>query len=225
LGFHLLRLDGTWERQVSALRDSVTDECGLIRFDNGFYRICRDSAASFEVRLQPAVGAGPALTLQVQERDLYVTDIGGRSFGQYAKTLDKLQPSGHTLDAALRGLAEGSGGGGRSMFENQSLLVLCLAESLRDDHFATRIGQLFSWMGSQPVRGSDKELPMRQVLDEFHAWGQASEAIVASLAPDDRKALAEGRRLAWQRVDLARIDPALQARAKAIKVLKRPLRR
>lgn len=213
-----------WERQVQAVRDAVTDDTNLIRFDNGFYRICRDTDAPFTLRVANGHSSA-ALRLTVRSSDLYVTHIQGQPFETYNLMLDtKSQSTGGALAAAVDALAKGPD---PKRFMAQSLLVLCVAESLRNDHVATDIGQ---WLRvSTGLIGISRELPVKGLLDEAHAWGRTSDAVLAATGDVARKATLKAQarregqeRKAWERVNLELVPSALQAYANRVKVLKRP---
>ena len=190
---HLLRINADWARQIATLRDATTEETHLIRFDNGFYRICRPGHGQFQVLLKPGddkTGNAPGVRLTLQEKDLYVADIDGRRFERYASTLDQMQPTASGLDAAVRRLPQANG-----------------EELFRHAQFAVKQAKL----AGQPC------------------WGQASNAVHAALSPEARAIVVKRRteltpqqRQFSERVDMGRIEAALQERARAVKVLKRP---
>jgi len=220
-----LRVAPDWAEQIRKIRDAVTEDTNLIRFDNGFYRVCRAGDAMFQIRVLPGVDGARGVELQLRERDLYVMRIDGRPFETYAATLDQRRLQAPTLDDALIKLPRAAGA---ELFEAQSLVVLCVAESLRNDHIATRIGQLVRKVTTGLV-GAPVHLPVSELLTEVRVWGQASEAVFAALSSTAR-GIALKRRVELtplqrhfsERVDLARVSAALQPWARAVKVLKRP---
>lgn len=219
-----LRASPDWAEQVRKIRDAVTEDSNLIRFDNGFYRVCRVGDGTFQIRLLPAHG-NEGVELQLRESDLYVTRIAGQPFVRYASTLNERQLQGTTLDAALTRLR---GAVGDARFEAQSLIVLCVAESLRNDQLATRIGQLARTVHGGLI-GAPARLPVRDLLDEAHVWGRTSEAIFKAIsstargiALKRRSELTPLQRHFSERVDLSKVEPDLQGWARSVKVLKRP---
>ena len=225
---HLLRINADWARQIATLRDATTEETHLIRFDNGFYRICRPGHGQFQVLLKPGddkTGNAPGVRLTLQEKDLYVADIDGRRFERYASTLDQMQPTASGLDAAVRRLPQANG---EELFRLQSLIVFCIAESLRSDQVATAVGQMFL-SSTAGLLGVGPTLPTPRLLEQARCWGQASNAVHAALSPEARAIVVKRRteltpqqRQFSERVDMGRIEAALQERARAVKVLKRP---
>ena len=216
-----------WEAQIAAVRDANTDDTNLIRFDNTFYRVCRMGAGTVDVMLRARPGsASPGVALTIQASDLYVTQIGGRAFGRYASTVDRMRPQALGIESAAQSLGRSQGS---ELFEMQSLVVLCLAESLRSDHVATIVGQTIR-ATTTGLLGAPTRLPIAEMLLIAHAWGQTSDAVFRALSPDARSAMAQSRLSnsaippsGGERVDLAKIDPALREFAKKVKVLKRPV--
>ena len=81
------------------------------------------------VQLVPEGGsAADALTLQMGTLDFYVSLIGGQAFTRYASTIDTMQIDAATLNNAIRSVRTATGS---QRFELQSLLVFCVAESIR----------------------------------------------------------------------------------------------
>jgi hypothetical protein len=219
----VLRVGPDWATQIKTLRDAVTEDTNLIRFDNGFYRICRPGP-DFVVRLQPGTG-GAGIELVMQSRDLYVTRIDGKPFERYASTLDGQTRDYGGLSGAVSALP---GARGTELFELQSLLVFCVGESLRSDEVAIAIEQAMrASVGG--LRGVSPRLPMTRLLRIARSWGQGSDAIFAAMSPEaralvlqPRASMTESQRRFSERIDLSRIDPALHDSVRAIKVLKRP---
>ncbi|MCM3697762.1 hypothetical protein M3190_15195, partial [Microbacterium oleivorans] len=129
------------------------------RYDNTYYRICSNAAPpSFTISLLPSTGGTP-LVLNMRTRDLYVELIGGHPFENYSHNLDRMPfdaiatsgsdaVRGFSLDSAIRGLLRTPDGDKRMLtpddrFLAQSLVVFCVAESLRFDKIATELGQYF----------------------------------------------------------------------------------
>ncbi|MDH0868323.1 hypothetical protein [Mitsuaria sp. GD03876] len=225
---HLLRINADWARQIAVLRDAVTEDTHLIRFDNGFYRICRPGNGRFQVRLLPGDdkdGTASGVQLTLQENDLYVADIDGKPFERYASTLDQLQPDAGGLNGAVRRLPETHG---VPRFKLQSLIVFCIAESLRSDHIATAVGQMIQ-SSTTGLLGVAPTLPTPRLLEQARCWGQASNAVHEALSPEARAIVVKRRteltpqqRQFSERVDMGRIEAALREPARAVKVLKRP---
>jgi hypothetical protein len=224
----LLRITEDWSSQISRIRNANTDDTHLIRFDNTYYRLCRPGPESFRVKLAPGTGrVDEGITLTLQVRDLYVTHIGTRLFGRYASTLDCFAPQALTLDQAVHELPTAQGD---RLFELQSLLVFCVAESLRNDHIATAIDKMIrATMGNPILRGVPIHLPIREYLPIARTWGQTSDALFQALSlqaqgiilrPRSELSLAERR--FYERVNLTQIPPQLAPCARMIKVLKRP---
>jgi hypothetical protein len=218
----VLRIGPDWATQIQVLRDSVTEDTNLIRFDNGFYRICRPGP-DFTVRLQAGPGAG--IELVMQSADLYVKRIDGKPFERYASTLDTQERDFGGLSNAVMALPRSQG---TALFELQSLLVFCVGESLRSDEVATAIEQAIR-ATTHALRGVAPRLPMARLLRQARTWGQGSEAILGAVSKEardivlqPRAGLPEAQRRFSERVDLAKIDPALHEAVRGIKVLKRP---
>jgi hypothetical protein len=224
----LLRIAEDWFSRIRVIRDANTDDTNLIRFDNTFYRLCRPGPETFSVNVVPGTGrVGEGITLTIRVCDLYVTHIGTRLFGRYASTIDRLAPQALTLDQAVHELPTARGD---RLFELQSLLVFCVAESLRNDLIATAVGQMIgATMGGPILRGPAVHLPIRDYLPVARAWGQTSDALFQALSPQaqgivlrPRSGLSLAERRFHERVDLAKIPPHLVRVARSIKVLKRP---
>lgn len=72
-----LQVGPNWASQISAIRNKVTEDTNLIRFDNTFYRVCRDSDEQFAITLLPQDTQQRSLLLHLSMRNLYVNLIGG----------------------------------------------------------------------------------------------------------------------------------------------------
>ena len=224
----LLRIAENWSSRISEIRDVKTDETHLIRFDNTFYRLCRPGPETFSVEVVPGTGrVNDGITLTLRVRDLYVTHIGTRLFGRYASTIDRLVPQALSLDQAVHELPTAQGD---RLFEWQSMLVFCVAESLRNDLIATAVGQMIGATRGDPLlRGPAVHLPMGDYLPVARTWGQTSDALFQALSPQaqgivlrPRSELSLVERRFYERVDLTKIPPNLVRVAQSIKVLKRP---
>ena len=86
----ILRVGRTWDTQIAAIRNAVTEDTNLIRYDNTFYRICSNALPpSFTVSVLPST-VSPPLVLNMRTRDLYVELIGGHPFENYSHNLDRM---------------------------------------------------------------------------------------------------------------------------------------
>ena len=186
-----LRIGSTWESEIATIRDAITDDTNLIRFDNACYRMCRSDAGSFAVKLAPVAAPSEfAIRLSVQTRDLYVSEIAGHRFDRYASTLDLLTPQALGLNSALLELPNATG---KRLFELQSLIVLCVAESLRSDHVATAVGQTIR-ATTTGLLGAPTRLPTFELLRTARAWGgQTSDAIFRTSRPRPRRSELVGK--------------------------------
>ena len=169
--------------------------------------------------------AADALTLQMGTLDFYVSLIGGQAFTRYASTIDTMQIDAATLNNAIRSVRRANG---TQRFELQSLLVFCVAESIRSDLIASRIGATIRASLGR-LLGAAPRIAVGSMLAQAHAWGQSSDAIWASLAPDVRATFSKppaqrtaAERSRYERIDETRIDAALRLTARGVKVLKRP---
>jgi hypothetical protein len=222
-----LRVSHDWASQIQQIRDTVTEDSNLIRFDNAFYRVCRAGEQCFDLLVQPRSGGsgGRGVRMTLRERDLYVLHVNGRLIEQYAKTLDRLRGEPMSLDNALYELAKPTP---ERVFELNTLVVFCVAESLRNDHIATLIGQVIR-TSTTGLIGAPTMLPIVQMRAAAHLWGQASEAIFQAMSPAARDIALRPRaqltplqRRFSERVDLSRVDSRLATLVREVKVLKRP---
>jgi hypothetical protein len=192
-----LRVAPDWAEQIRKIREAVTEDSHLIRPDNGFYRVCRAGDASFQVRVLPGSGA-KGIELRLRESDLEVTHVDGRL------------------------------GSGTPRLDEPSLTVLSVSGSLRSDALAARIGQLLRVV-TTGLPGAPAQLPAGELLQAARIWGPASESIFNALtstargiALKRRAELTPLQRHFSERVDFAKVEPALQAAARNVTVLKRP---
>ncbi len=165
------------------------------------------------------------LSLTLGSEDFYVAQIGGRPFDRYASTVDKKEIDYGALNSAVREVKTATGD---RLFELQSMLVFCVAESIRSDLIATKIGQTIrASMGT--LLGVSARIAIGQMLLQARAWGQSSDAVWAALSPEVRAAFSKPlsartpaeRRLS-ERVNENAVDPELRMTARGVKVLKRP---
>jgi hypothetical protein len=223
---HPLRIDSTWHTCIAAIRDANTEDTNIIRFDNAFYRACRAGGGQFAIALSPNDGgAADVLTLTLGAQDLYVAQVGGYPFDRYASTLDRIQIDAGTLNNAVREVKTATG---TRLFELRSMLVFCVAESIRSDLISGKIAQTIrASMGT--LLGASPRIPIGQMLPQARAWGQSSDAVWAALTPQVRAAFSKPlfartpteRRLS-ERVNENAMDPALRTTARGVKVLKLP---
>lgn len=248
----ILRVGRTWDTQIDVIRDAVTEHTNLIRYDNTYYRICSNAAPpSFTISLLPSTGGTP-LVLNMRTRDLYVELIGGHPFENYSHNLDRMPfdaiatsgsdaVRGFSLDSAIRGLLRTPGGDKRMLtpddrFLAQSLVVFCVAESLRFDKIATELGQYFrssydpnhpeitSFLkGATPIRYLQSWLKMaknweKTTRDVFDGIPDKMREIVVQ--PRDR--LSPADRQASARVDTTAFGEVTQRIAPGMRVLMRP---
>ena len=223
---HILRVSHDWAFQIKVIRDATTEDTNLIRFGNLFYRICRPGLGSFSVDLQPSVASRRSVHLTVRVSDLYVTHINGQAFETYAATLDLIRPQGSALDSAVMILAGNAADD--DLFRKKSLVVLAVAESLRNDHIATQIGEVLS-VATLNLIGPKPQLPIAEMLCDARDWGKTSEAIYQALSPRAREIVLKPRseltpedREFSEMVDLSPIAPGRRALARALAVIKRP---
>ena len=221
-----LRIDPTWATRIAAIRDANSEDTNLIRFDNAFYRVCRAGGAQISVQLSPYDGgAADVLSLMIGTQDFYVAQIGGRPFDRYASTIDQINIDAGALNNAVREVKNATG---TRLFELQSMLVFCVAESIRSDLIATQIGQTIrASMGN--LLGVSVRIPIGQMLPQARAWGQSSDAVWAAITPEARaifsKPLASRtptERRFSERINENAVDGALRTTARGVKVLKRP---
>jgi hypothetical protein len=192
-----LRVAPDWAEQIRKIREAVTEDSHLIRPDNGFYRVCRAGDSTFQVRMLPGSGA-KAIELRLRECDLEVTHVDGRL------------------------------GSGAPRLDEASLMVSSLTGSLRSDALATRVGQLLR-VATTGRPGAPAQLPAGELLQAERSWGPASESIFGALSSTARGIALKRRsdltplqRHFSERVEFAKVEPALQAAARNITVLKRP---
>ncbi|SDW63065.1 hypothetical protein [Nitrosomonas communis] len=221
-----LRVSPDWATQIAAIRNEVSEDTNLIRFDNNFYRICRDDPGSFFVKVLPFNGQrDKGIELRFLLNNFYITHVGSRPFERYASNIDLSLPSAHTLDNFIYDLSSNQK---IRSFEIQSLIVFCVAESLRYDYIATTVGHMISATLTN-LKGVPGYLTMSKLFPLVHAWGQTSDAILSSLSPQAKSIVLRSRNVLpssesqfWERVDLSKIPQSLQGHARIIKVLKRP---
>ena len=109
--------------------------------------------------------------------NLYVSALGSQAMGRYASTANGLEVSAFNLDDAIH-----SAGKGKASFEQRSLLVFCVAESLRNDHFASALEQTFR-ASRMLVENFQPRLKLAPWWQLAHQWGQTSEALIAGASP------------------------------------------
>lgn len=226
-----LRVGPDWAAQITRIRNEISEDTNLIRFDNTFYRVCRtsDTTSTFGLTLLPSIGATSGLMLTMRMSDLYVESIDGRPFERYASTLATLPPD-ITLDKAIRGLLrkEQRVLHGDPRFLMQSLVVFCVAESLRFDRIATEFEQAFRAMHGM-LRGVPPHLRLVSWDEMAKNWGQTSERIFDALSDEmraivlkPRASLSPAERQISERVNTALLDAKSAGIAPNLRLLKRP---
>ncbi len=225
---HTLQIGFNWSAQIGAIRNANTEDTNLVRFGNNFYRCCRSGLPEFEVLLSAGVGGTKhPIRLTMSTNDLYVSSIAGQRMGRYASTSSELVASAGKLNSAIHDLAAGVVHGDKG-FEQRSLLVFCVAESIRNDHFATALEQTLQASHIQ-IKGIEASLRLQPWWTLAHQWGQASDAIYACLSDDARKIIGRPRatltpkeRQFSEYVNPHKLPPHLQRCAQTLRVLKRP---
>ncbi|MGU7771064.1 ribosome-inactivating family protein [Burkholderia sp. MR1-5-21] len=226
---HMLRVAPDWSTQIARIRNDISEDTNLIRFDNTFYRVCR-AGGSFAIMLMPQSGAGGGLTLTMRMKDVYVETIGGQPITQYAATLDKAAPNAFALDEAIYKLAPRASArlSTDERFAAQSIIVFCVAESLRFSHVATAVGQAILASHGQ-LRGASGRLGLDTWMPLVKNWGNASEAIFGvmsdrarAIALQPRAMLSEDDRRFSEQVNTASLPGRLPEFARSVTLLKRP---
>lgn len=221
-----LTIGPDWGQQIARLRDRITEETHLIRWGNDFYRCCRPGAP-ITIELHSPDG-GEALAMQMRPDDLYITQIAGhREMGRYGSLTGELHCSGALLSHAVHALSNGTAHGDKA-FGLRSLVVFCVAESLRFDGLARDVGYTML-TGQNKVIGTETPLPLVRWWPTVHGWGQACDAIWASLDPQmravslrPRSTLSGAQRSLSARCNYEAMTAQQRTVAKAIKTLKRP---
>jgi len=163
----------------------------------------------------------------LRESDLELTHIDGGPFEPGAARLDPRRLQAPALDEALLALPRARATG-QARSEAQSLLVLCVSGSLRSDALAAKVGQLLRVV-TTGLPGASAKVPAGELLQEARAWGPACESIfnaitstARGIALKRRSELTPLQRHFSERVELAKVEPGLQASVRSIMVLKRP---
>jgi hypothetical protein len=226
-----LSINSDWQKQIADIRNATTDDTNLIRFDNSFYRVCRAAVAEITVTLKTTTNSAMSgrppveLPMVIGTRDFYVSHIGGQPFDRYASTIDQLRPSAGSLENALYEVRTATGD---RLFQLRTLLVFCVAESIRSDMIATRVGQMIA-ASTDNLRGVSRQLNVSDYLPQIRNWGRASDAVWAALSPEARQiatklrsTLKPAERQFSERVNENAISGEFRAFARSVKVLKRP---
>jgi hypothetical protein len=224
---HNLRVAPDWNTQIEQIRNRNTEDTNLIRFGNDFYRKCRNNNTTFGILLNPSTGEeAKKLFLILQTRDLYITHINRSPFVGYSKTLDQVAANAPSLDSSIHTLSANRPSS--NLYNLQSLIVFCVAESLRSDYVATKVSQMIS-ASMISLRGVPIGLQMLELLRIAHQWKNSSDAIFNSLSPQaktilvkPRALLSQAERRFYERVDVERIPADFRRFANAFKVLKIP---
>lgn len=221
-----LHINDGWLQQITAIRDAVTADTNLIRFDNGFYRTTRPGPL-FTVAVHPGFGrVNDAVELQIDPATLYVQRVAGRTVERYPSTLDLLLRDAHGIDAALHAVPGNTDK--KTRFPDEMLIVFCVAESLRFDHIATVVDQVIKATAGR-LQGAGKTLNVGALSPLFKNWERASAAVWRAMSAETRQILAlpPAQRSAAQRQHFQRIEPrvgdaGLTAAMRALKVVKLP---
>jgi hypothetical protein len=224
-----LHMDRGWVAQINAIRDMTTEDTNLIRFDNGFYRVCDAHDRNITINLVPAnANLRSALPLEIGIADFYVKKTGDLPMERYASTLDQLRPEAMSLDNAIYSVRNHTAKDSAELFNMQSLLVFCVAESIRSDYISTKIDQMIA-ASNGALRGVSPFLRVVELLPQARAWGQSSDAVWSALSQEGRRigssarnSLSPSDRQFSERVDERKLDAALVRTARNIKALKRP---
>jgi hypothetical protein len=248
----VLRVGRTWDTQIAAIREAVTEDTNLIRYDNTSYRICSNALPpAFTISVLPTT-VSPPLVLNMRTRDLYVELIGGHPFENYSHNLDRMPfeatatsgddaERGFSLDSAIRGLLRTPGGDKRTLrpddrFLAQSLVVFCVAESLRFDKIATELGQCFrsSYDPNHPeignlLKGVARIRYLQSWLQMAKNWEKTTKDVfdgipdkMREIVVQPRSRLSPADRQASARVDLAGFGDVTRSIAPGMRVLMRP---
>lgn len=215
-----------WAQQIARLRDDLTEDTNIIRWGNDCYRCCRDGAP--RTLLLHTHDDAQALQLQLRPRDLYITHIAGHmDMGRYGSLTGTGQVDGQRLSHAVQALSRGQAHGDEA-FALRSLVVFCVAESLRFDGLAREVGYTIL-LGQNKVLGTETPMPIKRWWAIVHGWGQACDAVWAGLEPELRQAalrprreLDAAQRALFQRARYEHMPSANRAVAQAAKALKRP---
>ena len=224
---HKLDLNQLWLAEIAAIRDSVTEESGLIRADGVRYRICRPGPA-FTVELFPSFSrADEGIELVFDPQDLYCHRVGGHASGRYPSTLDMVTRNVHGIDAAIRGVPGMNDV--RERFEPQMLLVFCVAESLRFDRIAVVMDQIIRAGTGRGEQHHSPALETGPLYALFKNWGSVSAAMWRAVSAQVRAlgALPHARLTREQRehteaVALLPADTRWRDAAMAVSVIKPP---
>lgn len=170
-----LQVGPAWAAQTTALREAHTQPCLLLRAPTETYRRCKPGADEFQVMVWAHdQTSGRPLVLTMLAKNLYITKLGSHKMERYASTANGLEVSAFNLDDAIHSASKG-----KASFEQLSLLVFCVAESLRNDHFASALEQTFR-ASRMLVQGFQPRLKLAPWWDLAHQWGQTSDALMAA---------------------------------------------
>jgi hypothetical protein len=223
---HKLHLNAAWLSDITALRDAVTEDTHLIRFDNGFYRVCQPGP-DFSVEVFPGLGrVDESVQIKFRRDNLYATEVAGHKVGRYPSTLDLLLRDARGLDDALHQLARPGEVKNRETLA--LLLVFCVAESLRFDRIATQVDQVIKSTAGR-LLGTPTQLDIGPLYTLFKNWERASAAVLRGTSAQGRQIVARPRALLTaeerrhsERVQLLPGDLALSDTVRALKVIKLP---
>jgi hypothetical protein len=200
-----LQLGASWPEQLAAIRDTVTDDSGLVREDGVQYRMCRDDDSRFKVKLIPAYPAKPGAGIELEfgMRDLYCKRIDKHLLpDRYPSGIHDVQRDGkprpaktiHTLDAYI--LEVPGNKDVQDRFEKQMLLAMVVAESLRFERIGTDVLNVARAGDLRPGEGATLALNIGAWKPIYDNWGAASAALWAVAPPAARQRFAQPNRLA-----------------------------
>lgn len=232
-----LHVDQRWSSEISAMRQALTEETGLIRFDNSSYRICRP-APPVTIEVFPGHGrVDQGLVLEMDPTSLYVSKVAGRKVERYPSTLDLVTRDSGGLDAALVNIPGMTNV--KKRFPLEMLVVFCVAESLRFDTIAQRVDEVIKYGNGRLVAPGDEEarkkalqLEIGPLLPLFKNWEDASEAVfrgvtlkACQIAVRSRTERSQDDRRHHERVELQQRDLGLIQTVRSLAVLQRPGKR
>ena len=231
-----IHIDERWSSEINDLRNTLTEETGLIRFDNSFYRICQPASPEpVEIRVFPGHGkANEGVMLEMDPATLYINKVAGRNVMRYPSNFDLVTRDARGIDAALRDVPGMTNV--KERFPLEMLIVFCVAESLRFDTISRRVDEVIKYTNGWLVSPADakakeeaKRLQTGPLQPLYKNWEDASEAIFRSVSPKAEKILASSRaqlsqeeRRHYERVVLQPRDLRFTEAVRSLAVLQRP---
>jgi hypothetical protein len=207
----------------------------MIRFDNGFYRICPAEPKTVEVEVFPGHGkVDQGVVLEIDQSTLYVEKIAGRRVERYPSTLDLVTRDSRGLDQALHDVPGMKASTER--FPLEMLLVFCVAESLRFDAVARRVDEVIKytngWLlqpGDALAREKARKLEIGPLYPLVKNWEKATDAAFRGVSPrarqiamTQRALLSQDDRRHYERVTLEPRDLPFSDAVRSLAVLHRP---